>query len=83
MGNTYVAGFAATGGLANLSGDTFQNRSSWLESLKEAGTYNGKLYGVPYYAGDRIVIYRKSMFAKAGITTPPTTTAQLVSDARR
>ena len=82
MGNTYVAGFAATGGLSNLSGATFQNRSSWLESLKEAGTYNGKLYGVPYYAGDRIVIYRKSMFAKAGITTPPTTTAQLVSDAQ-
>ena len=45
-------------------------------------TYNGKLYGVPYYAGDRIVIYRKSMFAKAGIATPPTTTAQLVSDAQ-
>ena len=82
MGNTYVAGFAATGGLANLTGATFQNRSTWLESLTEAGTYNGKLYGVPYYAGDRIVIYRKSMFAKAGITTPPTTTAQLVTDAQ-
>ncbi len=82
MGNTYVAGFAATGGLANLTGDTFQNRGTWLESLQEAGTYNGKLYGVPYYAGDRIVIYRKSMFAKAGITTPPTTTAQLVTDAQ-
>ena len=37
MGNTDVAGFAATGGLANLSGVNFQNRGSWLESLKEAG----------------------------------------------
>ena len=37
---------------------------------------------MPYYAGDRIVIYRKSMFAKAGITTPPTTTSELVSDAQ-
>jgi N,N'-diacetylchitobiose transport system substrate-binding protein len=80
MGNTYVAGFASTGGLQDLSGLTFENKGSWLQSLTEAGTYNGKLYGVPYYAGDRIAIYNTAMFAKAGISSPPTTTSELLSD---
>jgi N,N'-diacetylchitobiose transport system substrate-binding protein len=80
MGNTYVASFAATGGLADLSGVTFENQSTWLQSLTEAGTYNSKLYGVPYYGGDRIAIYNTNMFAKAGIAAPPTTTTDLLSD---
>jgi N,N'-diacetylchitobiose transport system substrate-binding protein len=83
MGNTYVAGFASTGGLQDLSKVNFENESTWLTSLKAAGTYNGKLYGVPYYAGDRIAIYRKSMFAAAGITNPPATTADLMSDLQK
>jgi N,N'-diacetylchitobiose transport system substrate-binding protein len=80
MGNTLVAGFAASGGLAPLGSYQFPNQSTWLESLKEAGTYNSKLYGVPYYAGDRVVIYNTAMFAKAGITATPTSLAQLISD---
>jgi N,N'-diacetylchitobiose transport system substrate-binding protein len=80
MGNTYVASFAATGGLADLSGVTFENQNTWLQSLTEAGTYNSKLYGVPYYAGDRIAIYNTNMFAAAGITSTPTTTTDLLSD---
>lgn len=83
MGNTYVAGFAATGGMSDLSNVTFQNQSTWLKSLKDAGTYNGKLYGVPYYAGDRIAIYRKSMFTAAGVANPPTTTTDLVTDLQK
>ncbi len=80
MGNTYVASFAATGGLADLSGASWPNQSTWLQSLAEAGTYNSKLYGVPYYAGDRIAIYNTSMFQKAGISAVPTTTTELLGD---
>ena len=28
---------------------------------------NGKLYGVPYYAGSRVVTYRSDLFKKAGL----------------
>ena len=80
MGNTYVASFAQTGGLADLSSVSWPNQSSWLQSLQEAGTYQSKLYGVPYYAGDRIAIYNTAMFTKAGISSPPTTTAELLTD---
>ena len=51
---------------ADLGGDDF------LTSLLEAGTYDGKLYAVPYYAGARIVVYRKDLFEEAGIEIPTT-----------
>ncbi len=43
-----------------------------MQSLLEAGTYEGSLYAVPYYAGARIVIYRKDLFEAAGIAVPTT-----------
>jgi N,N'-diacetylchitobiose transport system substrate-binding protein len=80
MGNTQVTGFADTGGLADLTSDSFPNESTWLAGLKGAGTYQNKLFGIPYYAGGRLVIYNTAMFTAAGITGPPTTTAQLITD---
>ena len=41
---------------------------------------SGKLYAIPYYAGSRVVIYRKDMWDKAGITSVPTTLTDLYSD---
>ena len=35
-----------------------------VDSLVEAGTYDGQFYGVPYYGGARIVVYRKDLFQK-------------------
>ena len=84
MGNTLVSGFGSAGGLADLtSKKSALGSSNWLQSLAEAGTFDGKLYGVPYYAGDRVVIYNKDMFAQAGITSPPTTRDQLVADGQQ
>ena len=84
MGNTLVSGFASAGGLADLSSKkSALGGSTWLQSLAEAGTFDGHLYGVPYYAGDRVVIYNKDMFAQAGITSPPTTRDQLVADGQQ
>ena len=38
-----------------------------MQSLLEAGTYDGSLYAAPYYAGARIMIYRKDLFEASGI----------------
>jgi raffinose/stachyose/melibiose transport system substrate-binding protein len=68
-----------SGKLANLSSLT----SSWISELGPAAAgwqVNGEQYGIPY---DQHVVgfwYRKDLFAKAGITSPPTTIAQLESD---
>ncbi|GAB7048298.1 extracellular solute-binding protein [Catenuloplanes indicus] len=77
MGNTDVLAYAASGGLTDLTGREFENRATWLQGLREAGSYEDRLYGVPYYGGDRVVIYRKDLWAKAGLSAPPTTLAEL------
>jgi N,N'-diacetylchitobiose transport system substrate-binding protein len=73
FGNTQAQAFEAAGAVvdltphaADLGGDDL------LQSLLEAGTYNGKLYAVPYYAGARIMIYRKDLFEAAGVEIPTT-----------
>src|SRR5438445_9520846 len=68
LGNTLVAKYAAAGALQDLTSkrSDFQNSSTWLKSLTESCTLNGKLYCVPYYAGSRAIIYRKDMFQAAG-----------------
>ena len=80
IGSTLVSKFADSGGLEDLSGKKADlGGDSWLQGLTDAGTLDGKLYGIPYYAGDRAVLYRKDLFAKAGITTLPTDRAGFVS----
>ena len=84
IGNTLVSKFAESGGLADLTAKKADlGGSTWLKGLEEAGTLDGKLYGVPYYAGDRAVIYRKDLFAKAGISSPPTDRAGFVAAAAK
>jgi N,N'-diacetylchitobiose transport system substrate-binding protein len=83
MGNSDVLAYASAGKLTDLSGQDFENSETWLTGLKDAGSYQGKLYGVPYYGGDRVVIYRKDMWQQAGLGEPPTTLAQLETDAAR
>jgi N,N'-diacetylchitobiose transport system substrate-binding protein len=84
MGNTEMTQYMASGAFANLTADkaTFPNSSTWLKGLQASSTYNGKLYGVPYYAGSRIVIYRTDLYKKAGIKKLPTSLAQFVADGK-
>ena len=72
LGNTLVAKYAANGALADITGkkSSFENSGTWLQSLTDSCTFEGKLYCVPYYAGSRAVIYRKDMFAAAGVSVP-------------
>ncbi len=74
IGNTQVAQYAAAGGLTDLSDavGTFENSDSWLPGLAEPGKWEGKTYGVPFYAGTRTVIYRTDLFEQAGVAVPTT-----------
>ena len=83
MGNSDVLAYASTGKLTDLSAQDFENSDTWLTGLRDAGSYDGKLYGVPYYGGDRVVIYRKDLWQQAGLGEPPTTLAQLEADAAK
>jgi N,N'-diacetylchitobiose transport system substrate-binding protein len=82
LGNTETTKYMADGALADISADKakFDNSATWLKGLGDSVTYNGKTFGVPYYAGARGVIYSTDAFTKAGITAPPTTLAELQAD---
>ena len=79
LGNTLAPSYAANGALADISGNTseFENSGTWLKTLQDAGTFDGKLYAVPYYAGSRVITYRKDMFEQAGVTSIPTSMDEL------
>ncbi|MGW3987972.1 extracellular solute-binding protein [Streptomyces sp. NPDC004830] len=67
-GNTQVAQYAQSGGLLDLSDRTEElGGDDWLEGLAEPGAFEGKQYGIPYYAANRVVIYRTDLFEKAGV----------------
>ena len=83
MGNTEMTKYMAAGAFAELQKSSFPNSSSWLRGLAASGTFNGKLYGVPYYAGSRVVTYRSDLFRRAGITKVPTTLAEMTAAARK
>jgi N,N'-diacetylchitobiose transport system substrate-binding protein len=77
-GTTWTPEFADAGALApldeyvagaGLDGDL-------VEGLVEAGTYDGELYGMPWYAGVRSFVYNTELFDEAGIE-PPTTWAEI------
>ncbi len=79
FGNTDVPKYSAAGALAPLTRSDFPNSGTWLSGLTKAGSYNGKLYAVPYYAGARGVIYRTDQYKAAGITKTPKTLAEFNS----
>jgi N,N'-diacetylchitobiose transport system substrate-binding protein len=83
MGNSDVLAYASSGKLADLSAQDFENSDTWLQGLRDAGSFDGKLYGVPYYGGDRVVIYRKDLWQQAGLGNPPATLTELEADAAR
>src|SRR2546429_6115781 len=84
MGNTEMTKYMAAGAFANLSADkgSFANSRNWLAGLTASATFNGKLYGVPYYAGSRVVTYRTDLYKKAGAQAPKSL-AQVTSIAKK
>ncbi len=70
MGNTEMVKYMAAGAFADISSfkSNFANSANWLAGLAKSGQYGGKTYGVPYYAGSRVVTYRTDLYKKAGIT---------------
>ncbi|MEU4763598.1 sugar ABC transporter substrate-binding protein [Actinosynnema sp. NPDC023794] len=72
LGNTQTAKFAAEETLTDLSADASGlNGDQWLGGLEDSLTWDGKKYGVPFYAANRTVIYRTDLFEAAGITAAP------------
>ncbi|MGW7044786.1 extracellular solute-binding protein [Streptomyces avermitilis] len=79
MGNTEMLGYMVKGAFAPVDASKFDNSAAWLDGLKASVTYDGKTYGVPYYAGGRVANWRKDVAASVGVKTPPKTYKELTA----
>ena len=52
--------------------DKWPDKDQFIPSTIKALTLNGKLYGVPYNTNVRVLLYRKDLFEKYGLTPPKT-----------
>jgi N,N'-diacetylchitobiose transport system substrate-binding protein len=73
VGNTQAQSYEAAGAMVDLTEYKEDlGGSDLVDSLVEAGTYEDRFYGVPYYGGARIVVYRKDLFEQSGLQIPTT-----------
>lgn len=54
-----------------------------LPAIRSGLTMDGKLYAAPFYGESSMIMYRKDLFEKAGITMPDAPTWDFVADAAR
>ncbi|MDA8266607.1 MAG: extracellular solute-binding protein, partial [Actinomycetota bacterium] len=81
----WVPQLASEGVLLNLT------KLPWFQPIKKAALpgplstnyYKGSYYGLPDDTNTQVLFWNKTDFAAAGLTGPPATFRQLVSDARR
>jgi N,N'-diacetylchitobiose transport system substrate-binding protein len=75
VGNTQVPQYVDGGRLVDLTLESVRDWGSrdWLPGLAEPGKLRGHQYGIPWYAANRVVVYRKDLFAAAGVDATPKT----------
>ncbi len=59
------------------------SKSNFTPGMLSTGTFNGKVYTLATDIGDYAIVYNKQMFADAGITSTPTSWAELAADAQK
>jgi raffinose/stachyose/melibiose transport system substrate-binding protein len=81
-GGGTMAAQADAGMLKDITADI----ASWKDTINPGAlsiyAYNGKQYGVPWDMGMIGFWYNKELFAKAGITAPPTTWDEYLADVK-
>src|ERR687886_1308220 len=80
----WPAQFAANGWILDLS-DRFpeEERSEFLPAPIQANTYQGRIYGVPWYTDAGMLYYRRDLLEQSGFSRPPRTYDELKNMVRR
>ncbi len=78
----YFSSYAQQGLLYPAS-QVLSKAGNLLPVFAKQGTYNGTQYGMPFTTSSRTLFYNKKLFAKAGITSAPTTWADIQTDAAK
>lgn len=80
---TWSAQFAANGWIVDLS-DRFpeEERRRHLDGPIQANTYEGAIWGVPWFTDAGMLYYRKDLLEQAGFSEPPQTWEKLKEQAK-
>lgn len=82
-----VGAFAPRGAIINLedymSKSKATPKSDYVPAFTKMVSYNGAMYGLPIDGESTALFYRTDEFKAAGITSPPTTWAELAADAKK
>ena len=80
----WPAQFAANGWISDLSGRfTPDLRGANLPAAVESNTYEGSVYGVPWFTDAGMLYYRKDLLEKSGFSEPPATWDELKEMAQK
>jgi ABC-type glycerol-3-phosphate transport system substrate-binding protein len=60
-----------------------QTLADFTPTFVEQTKYQGTQYALPFISSARLLFYNKDLFAKAGITAPPSTWADVKTDAQK
>ena len=82
LGNTWIPEFAALNALEPLDALTARDavlvpRTDYFPGVLATNVVDSVLYGIPWYVDTRVMFYRTDLLRAAGVTSPPTTWAQL------
>ncbi|MBV6700056.1 extracellular solute-binding protein [Kitasatospora aureofaciens] len=81
IGNTQTAGYAASGGLLDITKDKDAlGGADWAANQNESTVLEGKQYAAPWWVSNRVVAYNKDLWTKAGIAAPPKTLDEFYAD---
>ncbi|MEZ0066042.1 N,N'-diacetylchitobiose transport system substrate-binding protein [Streptacidiphilus sp. MAP12-20] len=81
IGNTQTPYYAASGGLMDLTPYLGElGSAAWTASMNRSTIYQQKQYAAPWYAGNRVVMYNKKLWQRAGLGATPTTQQQWLDD---
>jgi multiple sugar transport system substrate-binding protein len=83
-----IFNYISTNSVLPLTSDTGAgadqiDSAAFPSSVRSAFTVNGQLYAVPANMATLVLYYNKDMFTAAGISTPPTTEAEFIADAKK
>jgi multiple sugar transport system substrate-binding protein len=82
---TYLPSLMSTGDWVNLKPllTKWGQMKDYQSATFPQATYKGGIYGIPDGLNTLAFIYNKKLFAEAGITTPPATWSQLLTDSKQ
>ncbi len=83
LSNFEIPYYAKAGWISDMQGiakDATFDQADILPSMTAALSYNGKVYGEPFYGESSFLMYRKDVFSAKGITMPANPTWQQVAD---